>query len=239
MRTSVLLSTATGLALAVAQAPQEAVNGRLGPAAVVSDNPVGVTYVAALPDSRTSDIRGTVSATSGADGLGVQFTISVSGFPDPALGPFMYHLHDQPIPANGNCTAAKAHLDPYERGEVPLCAPGEPQTCQVGDLSGKHGNITGGSFETTYLDLYASLKPGIGAFFGNRSIVFHTSNATRLTCANFVQSDATSNTTTTGSTGTNGTSPVTPPVSAFTGAASATVASLSVVVLGVAASLFL
>ncbi|KAI9680712.1 MAG: hypothetical protein M1817_004152 [Caeruleum heppii] len=238
MRSSVLLSAASGLALAAAQAPQVAVDGKLGPAAVISDNPTGVTYVATLPDSRTSGIRGTVSATAGENGLGVQFTINVSGFPDSALGPFMYHLHDQPVPANGNCTATKAHLDPYERGEVPLCAPGSPQTCQVGDLSGKHGNITGGSYASTYLDLYASVKPGIGAFFGNRSIVFHTSNATRLTCANFVLSNATSNTTTP-STGTNGSSTTSPPITSYTGAASATVASLSVVVLGVAASLFL
>jgi len=37
----------------------------------------------------------------------------------------------------------------------------------------------------SYLELYASTQSGLGAFFGNRSIVIHTSNATRLTCANF------------------------------------------------------
>jgi len=33
--------------------------------------------------------------------------------------------------------------------------------------------------------MYASLVPGIGAFFGNRSIVIHYANSTRLACANF------------------------------------------------------
>ena len=32
--------------------------------------------------------------------------------------------------------------------------------------------------------------PGIGAFFGNRSIVFHYANKTRISCANFALVDA-------------------------------------------------
>lgn len=38
---------------------------------------------------------------------------------------------------------------------------------------------------TSYLDLYLSTAKGPASFFGNRSIVIHTSNTTRLTCANF------------------------------------------------------
>ena len=41
-----------------------------------------------------------------------------------------------------------------------------------------------------YLDKYAALVPGIGAFFGNRSIVFHYANKTRISCANFSLVDA-------------------------------------------------
>lgn len=96
----------------------------------------------------------------------------------------VYHLHDQPVPEDGNCTKTLAHLDPYERGETTPCDPNAPQTCQVGDLSGKHGNITGDT-DATYTDNFASLKEGIGAFFGNRSLVFHFGNKTRITCANF------------------------------------------------------
>ena len=54
----------------------------------------------------------------------------------------VYHIHDQPVPADGNCTATAAHLDPYIRGEIPPCDNTQPETCQVGDLTGKHGNVT-------------------------------------------------------------------------------------------------
>ena len=87
----------------------------------------------------------------------------------------MYHLHAAPVPDNGNCTATLAHLDPFERPETPACDASLPETCQVGDLSGKFGAIPDGapSFHSDYIDLYASTVEGLGAFFGNRSIVFH------------------------------------------------------------------
>ena len=84
-----------------------------------------------------------------------------------------------------NCTATLAHLDPFMRGEDPPCDAAMPQTCQVGDLSGKWGTITSDPFEATYVDDYASLVPGLGSFFGNRSFVLHFQNKTRITCANF------------------------------------------------------
>ena len=58
----------------------------------------------------------------------------------------VYHIHDQPVPADGNCTATAAHLDPYLRGEIPPCDNTHPETCQVGDLTGKHGNVTTSPF---------------------------------------------------------------------------------------------
>jgi hypothetical protein len=59
----------------------------------------------------------------------------------------------------------------------------------VGDLSGKHGAIPADqdSWETSYVELYASTLEGIGAFFGNRSIAIHYPNKTRITCASFVK----------------------------------------------------
>ena len=41
--------------------------------------------------------------------------------------------------------------------------------------------LTGGN---SYLDLYVSDQAGASAFLGNRSVVIHSSNTTRLTCAN-------------------------------------------------------
>lgn len=101
----------------------------------------------------------------------------------------MYHLHDQPVPADGNCSGTLAHLDPYERGEATPCDITRPETCQVGDLGGKHGDINSEPYNATYTDYYASTLPGIGAFFGNRSLVIHFNNVTRITCANFTAVD--------------------------------------------------
>jgi hypothetical protein len=60
-----------------------------------------------------------------------------------------------------------------------------PQTCQVGDLSGKHGPITSDPFLASYTDDFASTVEGLGSFFGNRSLTLHFANVTRITCANF------------------------------------------------------
>lgn len=62
--------------------------GKLGNAAIVTDNPAGVTYTAVLPDSDTTGVRGYVSATSNANGTGVLFNVNLYGFPDALLGPF-------------------------------------------------------------------------------------------------------------------------------------------------------
>ncbi|KAA6410836.1 MAG: Cu [Lasallia pustulata] len=120
--------------------------GKLGDAAITRNNPAGVTYTAVLPNSNTTGIRGFVSGTSNANGTGVVFTMNLSGFPSAALGPFLYHIHNQPVPTNGSCAGTLAHLDPYIRGDIPPCDPTQPETCQVGDLSGKHGNITTSPF---------------------------------------------------------------------------------------------
>ncbi|KAF9731027.1 superoxide dismutase [Paraphaeosphaeria minitans] len=137
-----------------------------GDAAIVNNNPAGAKYTATFPGAG-ANISGTVTAASNANGTGVLFSKA-----------FLY-LQDH----------RSAHLDPYRRGQfanTPMCDPTKPQTCEVGDRSGKHGNITGLSISTSYVDLYASTLPGIGAFFGNRSIVIHRSDGTRLACANWV-----------------------------------------------------
>jgi hypothetical protein len=61
----------------------------------------------------------------------------------------VYHIHDYPVPADGNCTATGAHVDPFVRGEAPPCDASAPATCQVGDLSGKHGKPTNETFSAT------------------------------------------------------------------------------------------
>ncbi|KAK1244592.1 hypothetical protein MKX07_003391 [Trichoderma sp. CBMAI-0711] len=161
-------------------------------APVVIDNPQGAEFKATLPKkpffagaALVGNVKGSVSATAGPAGKGVRFRVQFENLPKTG-GPFLYHIHEEPA-VNGNCTSTLAHLDPYHRGETPACNASEPQTCQVGDLSGKYGKITSDPFVAEYFDLYTSLQPGSPAFFGNRSIVVHYANKTRLTCANFAK----------------------------------------------------
>ncbi|KAL2354065.1 superoxide dismutase [Cryomyces antarcticus] len=172
-----------GLVLVGAQSS----TGLFGDAAVTRNNPTGEVYIATIPDSTITAVRGQVIATAAEDGTGVAFVVTFSGLPTSG-GPFIYHVHDQPVPTSGNCTGTLAHLDPYVRGETPACDATQPATCQVGDLSGKHGKINDTIFMASYKDLYTSTVPTIGAFLGNRSIVIHYANKTRISCANFTAS---------------------------------------------------
>ncbi|KAH8725844.1 hypothetical protein GQ44DRAFT_205109 [Phaeosphaeriaceae sp. PMI808] len=74
-----------------------------------------------------------------------------------------------------------------------MCEATRPETCQVGDLAGKHGGkiAAAGNFVKPYL----STQPGRGFFLGGLSFVLHTTNTTRLTCANVVLVNGTGNAT--------------------------------------------
>jgi hypothetical protein len=106
--------------------------------------------------------------------------------------PPVYRIHVDPVPPSGDCTATLGDLDPYERGDSPVCEASQPATCEVGDLSGKHGEMSpeaDSGFQVAYLELYVSTEPGLNSFFGNRSIVIQAHNLTRLACANFKLAD--------------------------------------------------
>ncbi|KAI1761003.1 superoxide dismutase [Hypoxylon sp. FL1150] len=165
--------------------------GQLGDAAVQTGNPAGLSVKATLPEDPfwtgpiNGNVQGSLTATSGAGGVGVDYEVSFSNLPSEG-GPFIYHIHTAPVPENGNCTSTLAHLDQYIRGEDPACDPSRPQSCQQGDLSGKYGHINGtGPYAVKYHDPYTSLVEGAGAYIANRSLVFHFANKTRITCANF------------------------------------------------------
>ncbi|KIW67247.1 hypothetical protein PV04_06512 [Phialophora macrospora] len=171
-------------------------------APITENNPSRVTFQAVLQSGKP--VQGQITGVSNDNGTGVSFSVNFFSFPDVALGPFNYHIHQYPIPSSGNCTAAGGHLSPFGRADTPPCDPINPQTCQPGDLSGKHGNISQlasasapdgaekytraiNSFQAMYLDLYLSTDTNNVAFFGNRSVVVHAANGTRLNCANFTQ----------------------------------------------------
>ena len=155
-----LASVISVLAAASAVAAQ---SSTVIPAPVVTGNPIGAKYVGTLPPKEGSTLTGSIEATTGADGKGVKFSVSFAGLPETG-GPFMYHLHAKPVPADGNCTGTGAHLDPYMRGEVPGCDASKPETCQTGDLSGKYGNATEQTFSAEYTDLYSATLPSDPAF---------------------------------------------------------------------------
>lgn len=182
------MRTSTFAILAAATAVS-AQSSTVTPAPVVTGNPAGAQYVATLPVKAGSSIRGSVLGQTGPNGVGVKFSVSFSGLPETG-GPFMYHIHEKPVPTDGNCTGTGAHLDPYMRGEVPICDATKPQTCQTGDLSGKNGNITAREWSQEYVDPYSATRMDSNAFFGNLSFVLHLSNKTRIGCANFTMVQA-------------------------------------------------
>ena len=116
-------------------------------APVVNNNPNGAMYLATFANSITNVIRGRVVASSPFGGS-VNYAINIANLPQGAA-PFEYHIHEFPVPSNGDCMGTGLHLDPFNRGEQPPCDASQPQTCQLGDLSGKHGKINGTAIATT------------------------------------------------------------------------------------------
>ncbi|KAH9838140.1 Cell surface superoxide dismutase [Teratosphaeria destructans] len=191
-----------------------------GPATTASNLPAA-TYQALLPstnfDNGTgSTVIGNITISSSPGTPGVMVSVDFSGFPSEELyGPFVYHIHTLPVPSNGNCTATMGHLDPTDRGEYYPCNAAAPDTCQVGDLSGKHGNITASPFKSNYTDQFLSTNLNSSAFFGDLSVVIHTENTTRITCANFTLVESSN------SANASSTSNTTSPTGAATGTATA------------------
>jgi hypothetical protein len=71
-----------------------------------------------------------------------------------------YHVHEfprDPTNPDGPCsvTAVGGHWNPY--GAAGKCNPQQPGTCEVGDLSGKHGQLTGSFYQVAYIDLFLPL----------------------------------------------------------------------------------
>lgn len=146
------------------------------PAPESHDSPVGASYRAKFDKG----VEGYVNFSSKNGSVLVD--VNLSGLPDYG-GPFMYHIHELPVPSDGNCTGTKAHFNPYNGHEK---AP-TPAELEVGDLSGRHGEIETQSFETSYIDPYLSLNPDNEAFFADLSVVVHLHNTTRIACANITK----------------------------------------------------
>lgn len=146
-------------------------------APVKTNSPEGAKYIATFNDK----IEGTVKFST-ASNKTVQVEVDLSGLPSSG-GPFPYHIHALPVPANGDCLGTKGHLNPYNGSESAQT----PEGKEAGDLSGKHGVITEQSFQASYIEQYISLNENDPAFAGNLSVVVHFANTTRIACANITK----------------------------------------------------
>jgi hypothetical protein len=113
-----------------------------------TDNFPGASFNADFSRSFQA-LEGSVRGSSLTGTKGIKWTINVNNLPE-AGGPFMYHVHKAPVPADGNCTGTLSHLDPYGRGDKTPCDSDHKNSCEVGDLSGKWGTIPDGvhAFQT-------------------------------------------------------------------------------------------
>ena len=127
--------------LVLAQEPvngtKEETTGKQGDAKPYHENPPNKAYWA---DFSLTKLAGGFKFFPD-DSKGVRVEVHLQKLPA-ELGPWTYHVHDQPVPADGNCTGTKAHLDPFIRGQKPECDSKRAASCEVGDLSGKHGAIS-------------------------------------------------------------------------------------------------
>lgn len=157
-----------------------------GAAPEVTDQPAGTRYIATLPMDKST--TGTIVIEAGPGGNGATIQVSINGLPSEGR-PFLYHVHEKAVDSTGNCSTAGGHLDPYDNGGTG-CNTTDQASCEVGNLSGKHGKMTGPAFTASYVDEYVSITPGEQASVVERSIVVHFGNKTAITCANITLNGA-------------------------------------------------
>ncbi|KAB8213330.1 hypothetical protein BDV33DRAFT_229724 [Aspergillus novoparasiticus] len=147
-------------------------------APVTQDNDPRLLHQANLLDEDTTAIRGRITIWSGLNDVGVRVHVLF----------WAYHIHERPVPDDGNCYGTGAHLDLYKRENKPSCDMNAPQTCEIGELSGKHGPVYAPgeqAFEVLYPDYFLSNVPDTAAYYGNLSLVVHTPDNERVNCGNF------------------------------------------------------
>ncbi|CAH6718591.1 cell surface superoxide dismutase [Cu-Zn] 6 [[Candida] jaroonii] len=157
-----------------------------GKAPKIKKNPADVIAIADFPASGDKNVKGNVVFTA-KEGKIVNVHVDMTGLPKSG-GPFVYHIHEFPVPPNGDCEAVGQHFNPYDA--PPDCSSQKSDAhCQVGDLSGKHGWINTTCFETKYDDKFLSLDGNSKSSILGRALVFHYDNLSKFACANIVVAD--------------------------------------------------
>lgn len=167
-------------------APKLLLSGLLGGAIAgvapkITSNPQDVIAVAEFPQFGCGEMEGYVLFES-PDGNKVDVQVDVTKLP-PDGGPFFYHIHEFPVPDNGDCEGVGPEFNPYHASPNCDAQPGDAY-CKIGDLSGKHGAIKATCFQTEYCDPFLSLDGHSKANIIGRSLVFHYSDMTKIACAN-------------------------------------------------------
>ncbi|KAL4935251.1 hypothetical protein BDV06DRAFT_217563 [Aspergillus oleicola] len=178
MRHTFVLAALTGLFSTTALA--QSANSTNAP--VVTDNEdYSVHHATLLPKDNTT-VYGAITITARASSPALHVNVVIGGIPE---GEYLITNSND---TNGNCYLTAAHLDPYSRGQTPPCSITAPWTCEVGDLSGKHGPAwapPGEVFRASYDEFFLSNTVGADAYFGDLSWVVHAPGSERLTCGNF------------------------------------------------------
>jgi thrombospondin motif-containing protein 9 len=99
-----------------------------------------------------------------------------------------YHVHELPVDPsnpNGACSAQAVggHFNPYNV-PVGMCNLDDPSTCEVGDLSGKHGVFPASTVEMLYIDTNLPLS-GPFSIVG-KALVVHDAAGAQWFCADVV-----------------------------------------------------
>ncbi|KZZ98172.1 Superoxide dismutase, copper/zinc binding domain protein [Ascosphaera apis ARSEF 7405] len=71
------------------------------------------------------------------------------------------------------------------------CNPAEAASCQIGDLSGKHGALKKDTEKQVYYDKYLSTSHTDAAYVGGRSLVVHDAKMTPVACASLIKTRGT------------------------------------------------
>lgn len=165
-----------GFAVAVAAAER---------APVIDDNPDKAIYKADLDGNNIHGIVELYTARNGS----TKVHVDITGLPEDG-GPFYYHIHNNQI-SNNDCETAGTHFNPYGAEFDDCDEAGVDQDdsyCQIGDLSGKHGFINTTCFQLDYYDPYISLNRDNKAYIGDRSIVVHYNDLSKMVCGNIRES---------------------------------------------------
>lgn len=145
-----------------------------------NDSPDGAKFVAKFDNK----LQGKVEFVGTKNGS-VSVSVNLEGLPESG-GPFPYHVHELPVPADGDCMGTKLHLNPYNGSATAT----NLEDSEVGDLARRHGNLTAPLADIEYIDEYLSLNSDSPAFIGGRSVVVHFLNNSRIACANITEEDS-------------------------------------------------